>query len=481
MRHPPGRIGHIQIGVACAVAFVVTTLIGLPAAATSAGTDGAPYAVITDTDASFWFPVERIDDEWQWATMQGVEHQCGVIFRLGGWKYEVYWLGGLGRDERNRTGAFEELLAESRVALHKDNPPLQQSDPVLRTGIEATRDGEGLLIRLTDPDWICRLTGARLDSVKFKSFFMARDTRVDTKVAVEYRVAPDRLEQCTAEFETWLETQRALDAPPEWDPLPIERVLISIHYGDELALIDEDGRRLTRREIDAAFGEKFYGLAVPRDCHPMAESYCPSYAVRGRTLYFTNGSLHEVDLDTGDDMVLLQGTVGTVHYGRYYDGVSISPAGRYLVVGAANATSLCFLYSIDDRRAVSDAGPVFDFPLWSRDGSIAVQWQAIVDVRILELHVDRNIPYRSLYDDGSVYSPGGVEIVRHPRGSWIRGTTLVKTSSRPLIIGITDRGLYYRDANKIMRVDVKTGDADLIHREPVDLGRVTLTYIFDVK
>jgi len=449
----------------------ILLFVALPAVCS---TSDAPSAVLTDSTAEFFFPVEGAGSGWGANPRPGF-NECTVELRLGD---RLYWLQWSQSDGLRRPGSLSRLVAAGKASLMADVAVLHMRTAVLDTAISVSAAGDGIRMVLSDSLWHERIVGARLDSVSLHIDLTRGEDETGLiwtqRVRVERRIAASASRRARAEVLKWLESLLIPDT--KWKPKVIDETLISVHFGHKLWLFEESGMQMSRAKIDLVLGPNFYGRVVPEDCR---DEHCKEFALYGDRLFTVDGSLREFNLATGEELIHLRELSG--RYARSYVNISISPCGQYLVVGADDSPGFAFLWDIAQKRAVADIGSI-THPLWSRDGSLASSSSDSYDLR--GRHFRRTPAARGsrfrLFDDKDIYTAGETWVERRPVVGGIEFAVSVQ-ASRPEIIGLTDAGLYFREKDVLKRLNANTSEVETISNNVGDhrSSRIRLVYLFE--
>ena len=156
---------------------------GWETVSTNQPTANQPKAVITRQSAKFWFPIENIDGNWAWGggDDNDLEYDWSVE-TLENPKYRLSFTNWGGDNETAASGNFTEFLATGQVNVWKQTGD-DEWTVVRPSQITANRDGQSLIIKLTDPVNLSKLQKEIPSYLAFSSSgSMQEDYRQNVKV-----------------------------------------------------------------------------------------------------------------------------------------------------------------------------------------------------------------------------------------------------------------------------------------------------------
>jgi hypothetical protein len=117
-----------------------------------------PKAIITKDKARFWFPIADIDGSWTWG--QGSDNSLEYMWSVESPSTSEYSFS-VSRWESPGSSSqitnFENFLSNTQTNVWRSNSETSSSSVVEGAQITSSRDGQSLLIELTDPVYLSKL------------------------------------------------------------------------------------------------------------------------------------------------------------------------------------------------------------------------------------------------------------------------------------------------------------------------------------
>lgn len=139
-----------------------------------------PSAIVTDSIINFWFPVENADGEWIWnlAPEHAGEHSWIITFHIGEETYKLGYRHSSKYPPKVR-GSLIDLLEDGITCIWKLGPVIKSipddgmaeriAKKITDKGLQTTKNGNGILISLTNQEWVSRIKSINPDTLEFYS------------------------------------------------------------------------------------------------------------------------------------------------------------------------------------------------------------------------------------------------------------------------------------------------------------------------
>jgi len=141
-------------------------------------------AIVTKQSAKFWLPVENIDRNWTWGagSDNSLEYEWTVEF-YGNSDYAFSFTKWKSGDEGSTSGNFTQFLDAGQVNVWEEHD--DSGSVVAGASITASRDGQRLLLELTDPMILSEIQAEMPSYLSIRSLD-PQGNSYNKKVKVEY-------------------------------------------------------------------------------------------------------------------------------------------------------------------------------------------------------------------------------------------------------------------------------------------------------